>query len=111
MSAASRRTAIIGLTSITAIIHLLVLNLGIYQLKGSIDLLFTLNGLGFFALLYAYLNDIPAGRKSLVRWAFIAYTLVTILAWVVINGDFNNPIGVFTKAVEVLLVIVLWLDR
>ena len=111
MSAASRRTAIIVLTSVTAIIHLLVLNFGIYQLKGSIDLLFTLNGLGFFALLYAYLNDVPAGRKNLVRWALIAYTLVTILAWVVVNGDFSNPLGVFTKAVELLLVIVLWMDK
>ena len=106
MSAGSRRFAIIGLTTITALIHLVVLNV----LLGQISPPFVLNGIGFFVLLYAYLNKVPAGREGLVRFAFIAFTLVTILAWVAI-GDKSDPLGWFTKAVEALLLIVLWTDR
>ncbi len=111
MSASNRRTSIIVLTVITALIHLVLLNLGIMREKGSIDLLFTLNGLGFFALLYAYLNDFPAGRKELIRWVFIAYAAVTILAWLVINGDFSDPLSLITKGTELLLIVFLWMDR
>jgi len=107
ISASSRRTAIIINKLITALIHLIVLNLGM----GSIDLLFPLNGLGFQVLLYAYLNDIPNGSKSMVRWAFIAYTVITILAWVVMNGDLSSPLGLPTKVDEVILVALLWMDR
>lgn len=111
MTANSRRTGIIALTLITALIHLVLLNLGILNKTGSIDLLFTLNGLGYLALLYAYLNDIPKGRRDLLRWVFIAYTAVTILAWLLINGDFSDPVSLITKAVELLLIVLLWQDR
>lgn len=110
MTSISRRTAIIILTTITALIHLVLLNIGIFGEKGSIDLLFTLNGLGYFALLYAYLNKIPAGRESLVRYAFIAYTAITILAWLMLNGDFGDPISLITKVSELLLIGYLWMD-
>ncbi len=111
MSASSRRTGIIVLTSITALIHLVLLNLGIMRETGSIDILFTLNGLGYFALLYAYLNDFPSGKKDLVRYAFIAYTAITILAWFIINGDFSETLSLITKADELLLIVFLWMDR
>ena len=106
----NRRNIIIVLTSITALVHLVVLNIGIYQDTGSIDLLFTLNGLGYFALLYALFWP-PAflkGQRTLVHYGFMAYTLTTILAWVAINGDFTDPVGVGTKLVEVLLIVALW---
>jgi hypothetical protein len=107
MSTSLRRNLIIVLTLITALVHLVLLNLGM----GTIDPLFTLNGLGFLALLYAYLNDVPAGRKSLVRWAFMAYTAVTILAWFALNGDFSSPVGLITKLDELLLLVLLATDR
>jgi hypothetical protein len=111
MTTSSRRSLIIALTAITALIHLILLNMGMLRQAGSIDLLFTLNGLGYFALLYAYLNDIPAGKKALVRYAFIAYTAVTILAWVIINGDFSEVLSLITKTDELLLIALLWMDR
>jgi hypothetical protein len=38
----------------------------------------------------------------------MAYTLVTIIAWVAIGE--RNTLGYATKAVEVLLIIFLWID-
>jgi hypothetical protein len=101
---------IILLTLITAAVHLILLNIGILRDKGSIDILFTLNGLGYLALLGALLYNFPAGRERLVHYAFIAFTLVTVIAWLVLNGDFSDPISLFTKAVEVLLIVLLWMN-
>lgn len=109
MSKKSLRSLIIILTLVTAGVHLIVLNLLMLQEKGSIDPLFTLNGLGYLALLAAFLFNIPAGRTALVQYVFMGYTFVTILAWVIINGDFSDPLSLVTKADEVLLIAALWL--
>ena len=90
----------------TAIVHLVVLNLG----PDGILPLFVLNGLGYLALLGALLFRIPAGQARLVHYAFMAYAAVTIVAWAIMNGDFSDAVGVSTKTVEVLLVFFLWLD-
>ena len=79
------------------------------------DLLFILNGLGYLSLLAAYFMPIDIARKShnLVRWLFIAFTLVTILAWVAI-GDKSWPagsLGYLTKLIEIVLIILLLVDR
>ncbi len=79
------------------------------------DLLFILNGLGYLTLLAAYLLPVPIARdnRGLVRWVFIGFTAVTIIAWIVI-GDKSWPagaVGYVTKAIEVLLVIALLRDR
>jgi hypothetical protein len=105
MSKASVRTIIILLTLVTAAVHGIVLNMQM----GTIDPLFTLNALGYLALLGALLYNFPAGRQKLVHYAFMAFTAVTIVAWLVINGDFSDPVGVSTKAAEVLLIVFLWL--
>lgn len=75
------------------------------------DVLFILNGLGYLALLGAYILPISffQERRGLVRWAFIGYTLITLLAWVAI-GDKNFLLGWITAAIEVLLIVLLWLD-
>jgi hypothetical protein len=85
-----------------------VLNL----LLPSISVLFTLNGLGYLALLGAYLLQpgFLAGQKSLIRIAFIAYTVVTIVAWVAI-GEKSDLLGIVTKIDEIILVVALWADR
>ena len=106
MSANANRIIIAILGLYTAIIHLVVLNLG----PDGILPLFVLNGLGYFALLGALLIRIPAGQQRLVHYAFMAYAAVTIVAWAIMNGDFSDPVGVSTKAVELLLIIFLWLD-
>ena len=109
MTKSTLRTLIVVLTLITAGVHLILLNMSVLDETGSIDIPFTLNGLGYLALLAALLYGFPAGREKLVHYAFIAYTLVTILAWYFINGDFTDPVGVFTKTVEVLLIVFLWM--
>lgn len=79
------------------------------------DLMFILNGLGYLALLAAYFLPIPLARQNrgLVRWAFIGFTLLTILAWVAI-GDKSWPAGALgyaTKAIELVLLSLLLADR
>jgi hypothetical protein len=78
------------------------------------DPLFILNGLGYLALLAAYFLPVTWLRENhgLIRWIFIGYTLVTIIAWVIM-GDKSWPggaIGYVTKAIEVVLLILLFID-
>jgi len=77
--------------------------------------LFILNGLGYLALLAAYFLPIDIAKRyhKLVRWAFIAFTFVTIVAWVAI-GDKSWPagsLGYLTKLIEVVLIVLLLVDR
>ena len=106
MTKSSIRTIIIFLTLFTATVHLVVLNLEILEEKDSIDVLFTLNGLGYLGLLGAFLFNIPAGRQTLVHYAFMAFVLVTLIAWVAIGA--RTGLGYTTKTVEVLLIVFLW---
>ncbi|MCL5429204.1 MAG: hypothetical protein M1347_05295 [Chloroflexi bacterium] len=96
--------AVLGLY--TAIVHLVILNLD------GLEPLFILNGLGYFALLGALLFRIPAGQQRLLHYAYMAFALVTIIAYFVVNGaeGFASILGLSTKAVEVLLIVFLWLD-
>ena len=100
--------AVIVLTVLTALLHL-VLGMGFFQ--DMLGKLFVLNGLGYLALLAAlYFLPQFAGQRSLVRWALMAFTAVTIVAWLVMNGDFSDMTGLATKAIEVALIVVLYLD-
>ncbi|MCK4726670.1 MAG: hypothetical protein KAT29_12735 [Anaerolineales bacterium] len=79
------------------------------------DVLFIMNGLGYLTLMAAYFLPIDLARKNhnLVRWLFVAFTLVTILAWMVL-GDKSWPagsLGYLTKLIEVVLIILLLVDR
>ena len=104
MSQSTTRLLIIILGLFTAIVHLILLNIGPY----GVQYLFVLNGLGYLGLLGALVFRIPKGKERLVHYAFMAYTLVTILAWVAIGT--RSTLGYSTKLVEVLLIILLWLD-
>ena len=96
---------IIILTLATALIHFSLL---------FPDVLFILNGLGYLALLAAYFLPIDLARNNhnLVRWLFIIFIVVTILAWVAI-GDKSWPmgsLGYLTKLIEVVLLVLLFVD-
>ena len=92
---------IILLTLATAVIHLA---LGIHNQF----LMFILNGIGYLVLVIAlYLPQLKSYRP-IIRWAFIAYTAVTIIAWAVIGS--RNAIGYFDKAIEVVLIVLLFLE-
>ena len=108
MSTSRLRQAIIVLTSITALIHLVLLNLG------GLDLLFLLNGIGFFVLLWALLFATQGFMVRMRHWVYylyIAFTLLTILAYFAQwgAGGLSNPIGLVTKIVEALLIVVLFM--
>lgn len=104
MSALSTNQRIIlGLTAVTAVIHFL---LGIL----NSDILFILNGLGYLGLA-AGLYFIPqlADYRAMVRWALIGFTVITIILYFVFNASasFSSPLGLLTKLVEVVLVVML----
>jgi hypothetical protein len=96
---------------VAGIIHLVVLNLMIYNAEGHIDVLFTLSGLGFLGLLAAYFLPIPIAQqnRNLVRWLLIGLSALTILAWVAIGE--RTLLAYVSKIAELGLVITLWLDR
>lgn len=97
---------IIVLALATALIHF-----GLNVMMGKLDVLFTLNGLGYLALLAALFLPIPilSRYRSLIRWVFIVYTLITIGAWIAMGA--RDLLGYTTKLIEVALVILLLLDR
>jgi len=98
---------IIILTAATALIHF-----SLSIIMGKFDLIFTLNGLGYLALLAALFLDLPYARdnRKLVRFAFIAFTAVTIIAWVFM-GDKNWWLGWLDKVIELGLIGLLWMKR
>ncbi len=100
------KIGIILLTLITAGVHFSLL---------FPDPMFILNALGYLTLLAAYFLPIPwlQQRRDLIRWVYIGFAAITILAWIAI-GDKAWPadaLGYFTKAVEVVLIGLLLADR
>ncbi len=97
---------IILLTIATALIHFYL-----SVPMGRVDVLFTLNGIGYLGLLG--LLYLPIGflqpYRRLVRLALILFTLVTIGAWVAFGS--RGALGYADKAIEVLLVILLFRKR
>jgi len=93
------------LTALTAIIHLI--------LAVPDNYLFYLNGLGYLGL-GAALYFLPqfASRRSMVRWALMGYTAVTIVLFFIFNAETGyGTLGLIDKVIEVALIVLLWLDR
>lgn len=107
-SLSGRQKAIVGLTVATALIHIV---LGI--LVPMFRVIFLLNGIGYLALLAAlYFLPQFAAQRSLVRWALLAYTAVTFILYFVFNWpDIWSPMGLVNKAIELILIILLWQDK
>jgi hypothetical protein len=105
---------IIIATLITAVIHLAIAPLQFRDPATSyLGVLFFMNFVGYLSLLMAYFLPQPFFRRyhNLIRWLFIGFAAVTILAWAVMNGDFTDPIGVISKLSEIALIVLLFLDR
>jgi len=102
---------VIVLTVFTALVHLWLayeqLTIG---MAGGV--MFVFNGLGYLGLLAALYLPLPIEfvnqNRSLVRWALIAFALVTILAWAAIGE--RSLIGYTDKTIEVVLVILLFVE-
>ncbi len=105
------RWGVVGLTVATAIIHLV---LGIGSPEPMFKVLFALNGLGYLVLVAAlYFLQPFAANRSLIRWALLGFTAVTVILYFVFNGAdaFKSAFGLVDKAIEVVLIILLWMDR
>lgn len=107
----SRQKAIVGLTVATAVIHLILAILS--RNETMFLVLFLLNGLGYLTLL-AGLYFLPqmAGQRSMIRWALLAFTAVTLVLYFVFNWpDIWNPMGIVDKLIELTLVILLLQEK
>lgn len=105
----SRRYVIVLLAVVVGLIHLIVLGF----LFGGVQWLPILNGLGYLALIAA-LYFIPqlAGMRPLIRWALIGYTALTFVLYFIFDSDpLHNVLGLATKAMEVVMIILLFMDR
>ena len=99
------QVGIIVLAIITAIVHLY---LAIFQMHN--DLLFILNGLGYLGLAGLLYLPLPmlASYRGIVRWVFIVFSAVTVMAWVLIGS--RDLLAYVTKVVEVALIALLYLE-
>ena len=68
-----------------------------------------MNGAGDVALLGAlYLPPLAPHRRPL-RWLLMGYTALTIILWALIGRPYTT-IGYIDKAIELALVVLLWID-
>ncbi|HVP20488.1 MAG TPA: hypothetical protein VMS73_01360 [Anaerolineaceae bacterium] len=105
-SLSSTRYGIIIITVITALVHLYLA-----ITSNPFDIVFFLNFLGYLALLAAYILPIPILKdyKGLVRWVFMAFVVVTIIAWILVG--LRVWFAYIDKILEVALVVLLWFDK
>jgi hypothetical protein len=104
------RWGVVGLTVLTAVIHLV---LGLGATEPMFMILFVLNGIGYIALLVAlYFLKPFAASRPLIRWTLIGFTAVTVILYFVFNGAdaFKSAFGLVDKAVEVILIVLLLMD-
>ncbi|MCA9960972.1 MAG: hypothetical protein KC443_18155 [Anaerolineales bacterium] len=109
MSLTARQWGIAGLAVATALIHFALALGG----EGFFLVAFLLNGVGYLALMAAlYFLPQLAGQRALVRWALLGFTAVTFILYFVFNWpDIWGPMGLLDKGIELVLMILLWLDR
>jgi hypothetical protein len=75
-----------------------------------LPILFLLNGLGYLALVIALYLPPLARYRRVIRWLLIAFAAVTIVMYFAIAGFRPNPIGIFDKLVEVVLIALLFVE-
>lgn len=94
------------------VILLLVVTTALIHLSLSFpDVMFILNGLGFLGLTAALYLPLPIARehRRLIRYILIGYCLLTAILWAAIG--LRILIGYTATAIEILLAILLWIDR
>lgn len=115
MSKSTLRAVILITGLITGLVHLVLLNVSFLR-GGSIDPLFTLNGLGTLAFLVLFFwdPDFVEQRRKLLSYAFMLYIFITIVAFALVGGTgFGgtevDPVGYATKLDEIILIAALWM--
>lgn len=115
MSDRALRTVILITGLVTGLVHLVALNFIMYSSQGHLDLLFSLNGLGYLTLLAMFFLA-PTFIKEqwdFFHFAFMGFAAVTIIAFFILGGTgFGgtevDPLGYATKLDELVLIIALW---
>lgn len=101
------------LTAATGLLHLLVGFNVIGPGAGGTNWMLVLNGVGYLVLLVLFWK--ASGNGGTIRWILLAYTLITFLGYFFLNSAANyglgNSIGLITKAIELLLILLLFLYR
>lgn len=111
------RIVLIALTLVTAVNHLFIGSNTLAEPDRSpLAILFLLNGMGFLVLLASIITrSVPvlSRNKHLAHHALIAYTILTMVAYVlmsgILSGEPPTPMAVMTKVDEGLLVVVTYL--
>lgn len=103
---------IVGLTVATAVIHIV---LGVMFAPGGL-ILFGGNGVVYMLLLWALYWPMPipalASIMPYIRWIFIGFTALTIVLYFVMNPTpFSDVLGLIDKAIEVALIVLLYLEK
>ena len=100
--------AIVLLTVATAIIHIVLA----IPSPAPMNIIFFLNGLGYLALVAGlYLVPQLDNMHTVIRWVLVGYAAVTIILFFVFNAETGyGPLGLITKAIEVVLIILLIMD-
>ena len=104
MNRSTLRIVILITALFTALVHGVLLSIQL----GEPSPLFIVNGLGYLVLLglFWFNPSFVAERRSLLHYAFMAYTAVTILAW--IPGGTRDLTAYLTKISELILLVALW---
>jgi hypothetical protein len=74
---------------------------------GMFAALFYLDGLGYIVLTAALYLPAFARFRRLIRWALIALTVATIVAYFALIGGHYDAIGILDKIAEVALIVLL----
>lgn len=108
MKLTGKHYGIILFTLATAVLHIILFP----------DIMFTLNGLGYLALLAAYFLPIPflQEKHNLVWWLLVGYTALTIILWVIMGektfvAGTSSATGYYAKIAELLLLAFLFADK
>lgn len=110
MNRSTLRTLIIVLTIVTALVHLALGILGLTGGQGgTLDILFVLNGIGYFVLLAGlFVSSTPVlgSNRTLAHYLMIAYAGLTFVLYFVFNGVSDiGPAAIIAKLAELLLII------
>ncbi len=100
------------LIAATGLLHLLF-GLGIGLFGGSnLNWMLVLNGAGYLVLLFLFWTA-TGSRRNTIRWILLAYTLITLVGYFLINGAgaWQFTFGLIIKGIELLLAILLLLYR
>jgi hypothetical protein len=111
MNRAILRVGIPLLALITAAVHFWLFYNGLS--RGRPNYQFLANSAGYIVLIAAFVSNFQWSfiSQRIVHYAFMAFAVGSIIAWMVENGGrFLPEVSAITKTIEVVLIIALWLD-